>query len=334
MGVLPEWCPTYSSRKKDPVTGEEVFCICKKPDSGELMVGCDGCDDWFHFSCLKIPQKFNELVFSFFCPYCQCGITGPGASSGNLPKTLWRRKCRLPECYKPCAENSKYCSEDHAVSYMCNLIGRVESKGFDAQDVLRQMLQNSDLEKFQKMGHEGVPTPPEGLAPGLFEGDARLRDLESQADKIRTLTRPEIEQQLKKLEAYVAWVKRVNHLLFTSASEDQDGGSSSKNSRALKRKKKSTKPKSICGYHPELRIVCSAEEFAPQYNESEIELYSVCCKLRCPRHLDWAGIQETSLRFQLETLESSLERLALLQKIREDQLKMQVYKELSKSKQA
>lgn len=61
---------------------EELFCICRKPDNGDLMVGCDGCDDWYHFKCMKIDIKYQELIARYFCPYCE--IDGKGT-------TLWKR---------------------------------------------------------------------------------------------------------------------------------------------------------------------------------------------------------------------------------------------------
>ncbi|SCV05783.1 LANO_0H15082g1_1 [Lachancea nothofagi CBS 11611] len=323
MGALPDWCPTYSSRKRDSSTGEEVFCICKKPDSGELMVGCDGCDDWFHFSCLKIPRKYNKLVFSFYCPYCQAGVTGPGSRDGNLPKTLWRRKCRVQDCFKPVADNSKYCSEEHARGYLQGLADRVEVRGYDAALVLRQMLQNADLDAFKSLGQNGVPKPSDALAPRLFEDDARLCDLESQLRDLRDRDKPQVESQLATLVQYVTWVQAVNELLFDGSNVQAAAALSQSQKR-----KRNIKPKAMCGYCRDLRIPCSAQDFAPRFDEEQLSIEGVCCKLRCSRHLDWAGIQENGLRFQLETFESSEERLTLLVKIREDQLKMQFYRKM------
>ncbi|SCU95675.1 LAME_0F12970g1_1 [Lachancea meyersii CBS 8951] len=334
MVSLPDWCPAYNPQKKDAETGEEVFCICKKPDSGELMVGCDGCDDWFHFSCLKMPTKYNELVFSFYCPYCQAGVTGPGATDGNLPKTLWRRKCRVSDCFKPVAENSKYCSEGHAISYLRGLVDRVEVPGHEATPVLREMLREPDFDHFKGVGQNGLPTPSEQLAPGLFSNDAQLQELESQLQKVRGGAKRRVETQLEQLAQYSKWVHAVNELLFGDGNQEHaesTSGSRSKASRAQKRKK-AVKKKAICGYSASLVVPCPAEQFVSEFKELEdepTELRGVCCKLRCTRHLDWAGTQENGLQFQLESLESSEERLQLLVKIREDQLKLQFYKKLT-----
>ncbi|CEP60108.1 Spp1p LALA0_S01e03224g [Lachancea lanzarotensis] len=338
MVTLPDWCPAYSSRKKDVETGEEVFCICKKPDSGELMVGCDGCDDWFHFSCLKMAKKYNELVFSFYCPYCQAGITGPGAhNDGKLPKTLWRRKCRVLDCFKPIAENSKYCSEEHAVAFMRGLVDRVEIPGQDSSLVLRQMLQEPDFDHFKNLGRNGLPTPSADLAPGLLTNDGTLQDLEAQLRELRGGAKNGVETQIEQLTQYSQWVQTVNDLLFGDNTQENANGDSApaggKTSRTRKRKQ-TVKRKAICGYSSELKAPCSAEDFVAEFKQLDsesTELKGVCCKLRCVRHSDWLGTRQTSLQFQLESLQSSEQRLPLLIKIRQDQLKMQLYKHITKA---
>jgi len=34
----------------------EVYCTCRCPDDGKLMVECEGCAEWFHASCLKLSR--------------------------------------------------------------------------------------------------------------------------------------------------------------------------------------------------------------------------------------------------------------------------------------
>ena len=43
--------------------GEEVFCVCNQPDTGALLMGCDGCDKWFHPRCVgNSPQQAQVSV--------------------------------------------------------------------------------------------------------------------------------------------------------------------------------------------------------------------------------------------------------------------------------
>jgi len=92
--------------KKRPPSGEEkagkpIYCTCRKPDDGLLMVGCDGCPEWFHAACIgleKIPK-------SWLCPWCSAEQAGKpdadatAAANNNGTKTrTWpfardRRHC-------------------------------------------------------------------------------------------------------------------------------------------------------------------------------------------------------------------------------------------------
>lgn len=292
------------------------------------MVGCDGCDDWFHFSCLKISSNYKELVFSFFCPYCQAGITGPGSlSSGNLPKTIWKRKCRLHSCYKPCSENSKYCSEQHAEEYIGGVLRRVESKERNSVSLTRQMLEAGDLSKIQLLGKQGIPPATREQNSDLYDSligrDKKLKELREEQEIIAKKEMPRIEQEMKALKEYSEWLKAVNSRLFDSVEEAV--------SRKSQKKKKALKRKSICGYRSQLTIPCSVEDFSAQFQEDVEELHDICCRMRCSRHQDWAGTMQDALQFQIESFETSSQRLALLVKIREDQLNSQFHEQMQRT---
>lgn len=51
---------------------EEVYCFCRMPDFGEEMILCDqndgGCNEWFHFSCVKLTKKPKRR---WLCPECR-----------------------------------------------------------------------------------------------------------------------------------------------------------------------------------------------------------------------------------------------------------------------
>ena len=48
-------------------TGERLYCLCLTQVESATMIGCDCCDDWFHFDCvgLKVEPK------KFICPRCE-----------------------------------------------------------------------------------------------------------------------------------------------------------------------------------------------------------------------------------------------------------------------
>lgn len=52
-----------------PVTmSVDVFCHCRQPDDGSLMIECSQCLDWFHFE-NRLPRNVTD--YDFVCRNCQ-----------------------------------------------------------------------------------------------------------------------------------------------------------------------------------------------------------------------------------------------------------------------
>lgn len=346
--MLPPWCPPYSSRKTG-INGEEVYCICKKPDNGDLMVGCDGCDDWFHFNCLRIPETYRKLVYSFHCPYCEGGITGPASQGANeLPKTIWKRKCRLNECYKPCQSNSKYCSEEHGEEYLRTMLAKVEIPGLDHdaqlqlfKDMATYYKSDDDKapEKLQQLGNEEFiyddPKIHDSLYSDLVNNDKRLMELQDNIRSLADSTMPSKKSDLETLNKYLEWLEEINVKLALQRDPNQAENASTARG---KNKKKSDKTKAkqknyICGYNSSFLIPCSVDEFIKEYSQDLSELKGICAKLRCNKHSGWAAMQLEEREQQLSTLEGYQTRLLLLAKMRKEQLHIQYYEELLRRKE-
>lgn len=113
----------YKNSPKFNLNSEEVFCICRKPDhGGMLMISCDGCEEWFHFKCMKLDEKYQDLISKFYCKFCRWRQIGT---------TKWKRKCRLPSCHQPIRSDisSKYCSNEHGIEYLkSQLLDRTRTK--------------------------------------------------------------------------------------------------------------------------------------------------------------------------------------------------------------
>lgn len=89
--------------------GEPVYCLCRRGDMGRWMIGCDGCEEWYHGSCVSVSKRDEKLVAKYYCPRCDRDGVG---------KTSWRRKCRLQGCRKPRTGKSKYCVREHGLAYI------------------------------------------------------------------------------------------------------------------------------------------------------------------------------------------------------------------------
>lgn len=65
MTIVTETLGTFVSD-----TGEKIWICpaCKRPDDGSPMVGCDECDDWYHWPCVGISCEPSED--EWFCDRC------------------------------------------------------------------------------------------------------------------------------------------------------------------------------------------------------------------------------------------------------------------------
>jgi hypothetical protein len=101
-----------------PSDGTQLYCICNGPDDHRKMIGCDGgCQNWFHTSCIGLEGS-EHLIDSYICVDCQVS---------DIRFITWKRLCRYQVCKKPISRRpdgtlSKYCSDEHAVATMKNLI--------------------------------------------------------------------------------------------------------------------------------------------------------------------------------------------------------------------
>nr|CDS26636.1 fetal alzheimer antigen falz [Hymenolepis microstoma] len=72
--------PSFSPKKTTPDTAVaaveqgKLYCLCRKPHNpNEAYIGCDLCQDWFHFTCVGLnpdtpPEEIGE---SWLCPECR-----------------------------------------------------------------------------------------------------------------------------------------------------------------------------------------------------------------------------------------------------------------------
>jgi hypothetical protein len=66
--------PTFEEKGSAQGEAEAVYCWCRRGDDGTAMVGCDGCEEWFHCACV--------------------GVAGAGTLNGGASQLQGRGKCR------------------------------------------------------------------------------------------------------------------------------------------------------------------------------------------------------------------------------------------------
>ena len=104
--------------------GNDLFCICRRPDNHAWMIACDGgCDDWLHGKCVNIDEEDGDLIDKYICPNCMAKDRGV---------TTWKPMCRAPGCRQPArlkkGNASKYCSDECGLNFFKLAIAKVDAQ--------------------------------------------------------------------------------------------------------------------------------------------------------------------------------------------------------------
>ena len=257
----------------------DVYCICRKPDNGTFMIGCDGtCDDWFHGKCVGIEERDKNLIDKYVCPNCTKAGTG---------RTNWKRICRRSGCRQPARvgktkggkDGSKYCSEECGVLYFREMVARTRGRedvvknrgsrrkgsiverppiedddlgargGVIAAGELKSLVDSSKTaEDFKRLG-EGVLSPP--ATP-----DAKFAAKDNSASKDSSGDFTESETQiLRAIHRQKDDARRKHQLL----KDRMKFVTLAKQAASRTATEKELKPKEYCGY--DSRLEWTAAQF-------------------------------------------------------------------------
>lgn len=313
----------FKAAPKYNLYSEEVYCVCRKPDhGGELMVGCDGCEEWFHFKCMKINVKNQKLIDSFFCKFCQWQGVG---------KTKWHRKCRVESCYNPIRKNekSKYCSEECGLEYLkTRLAGSDVLSKNDVKVVLTHCGGYGDL---TEMGQE-FPELPEVRLLDMDKLPVEIRE-NLQDNDIKKQSINNLLELADRRSAFLDRIKEMIKLINEKLQQKMDPSGDSDESKKGKKKKSRLKKIDLCCFDSKLCDESTREEYdrvvelddiysafkkeideiLNYYNAEGSEGYkgTICLsdRRKCLRHNGWLSLltdQGWKRKSELETL---LERL-------------------------
>ncbi|KAK8208185.1 PHD transcription factor-like protein [Phyllosticta capitalensis] len=68
--------PTSEDSENGAGSTRDVFCICRKPESG-MMIECEVCHEWYHGKCLKIARGKVKDEDKYTCPICDYRVKIP-----------------------------------------------------------------------------------------------------------------------------------------------------------------------------------------------------------------------------------------------------------------
>lgn len=113
------------------------YCLCRQAYHGE-MVGCDTCDDWYHFSCIGMKKVQVEKSDKFVCIRCvllssfQSTITSAAtiANRWMVPDELCRmREARTAKALKKRVKEEKEVQRlEKLIAHLLGLIARKRSQ--------------------------------------------------------------------------------------------------------------------------------------------------------------------------------------------------------------
>lgn len=318
------------------LNSEELFCICRRPDhGGELMIGCDGCEEWFHFTCMKMSQSYQLLIDKFYCKFCQWQGKG---------RTRYNKVCRLPGCMKPIRsdQRSKYCLEECGLKYMKRFLEELESLSKEGMKfALTHCKSREELAKLgstfpelPEIANKNVEKLPEEIQNQLRTIERKMKDIENDIEYVTA--------QQKYLGLRKDIIKRINEQLKdTSGNEEEE-------TQAKKKKKKSKGARfDLCCFDSSLydqkplevytSAVDKAEETSTQTVNDVVQMYNnqddenktstVCLndRRKCLRHNGWWNLIADELWKRLSELQESL---AVLENEKQDTVReysIQVY---------
>ncbi|EEB06282.1 Set1C PHD Finger protein Spf1 [Schizosaccharomyces japonicus yFS275] len=256
-----------------------LYCVCRKPDDGRWMLGCDGCENWFHGSCVGIPETFNDLVLQYFCPSC---------TKNGLGVTAWRRKCRLPSCSQPSRVDirSKYCCDAHGLEFFRQ---QVRKSLIDASTLKTLAMHVHDAKELRKLGTE-TPAYPDPVP----------------ADCVREFEKQEIaalDSRIETIDGELQYLQRKMALLKFMKEQARRLSEEHKTKNASKR--------DLCAYDVRLSLQDDELEVYMQSNNVddlaaiplEMAAESGICileKNRCAKHSGWQAMFSDDIQCQFE----------------------------------
>jgi COMPASS component SPP1 len=249
-------------QQESNATGEDLYCICRKPDSGEWMIACDFCDQWYHGTCIKLDESDSPLIVKYCCP--PCVEKGKG-------QTVWRRKCRLKECKNPVDGNgTKYCCRAHGLLFFRTKVGpgAKYSNALDEGTLASLMDQCKNVEDFRALG---------GEVRQVDENEVLMKLDQRALDAINT-KKEQLEHEIED------WKKRLKYLKLAkdrmkrvSEEATQENGG---------------KKKDICGLDP-LFVNDDTETINKLASQESLQGHDEICmeeRRKCVRHKDWTKI--------------------------------------------
>lgn len=232
----------YIAAPKFDLNSEELYCVCRKPDvDGQMMISCDGCEEWFHTKCMRIDSSDTPLLDQFYCKFCQW--KGDGV-------TKWNRKCRMPDCLKPArkAEKSKYCSDKCGEAFLKLQIK--ESQVFSMGEISFVVNYCKSHAALSALGST-FPELPEVALLDIKRLPAKVQSMLSENDQMQQDVNAEIEA-CKTKSQYLLQVKEMISVINSRIQATSGALAVEESTTKSKKKKSKSKKIDLCCFQSDL----------------------------------------------------------------------------------
>ncbi|CAG81489.1 hypothetical protein B0I72DRAFT_140434 [Yarrowia lipolytica] len=312
---LPPGAPPVDTSHHGDEDHQDLFCVCRRPDDGKWMIGCDYCEEWIHGSCVGITPARAKLMHKFCCPYCthKAEKMRPGEEATvahqmtlkHGTETTWKRVCRLEECHKAVSYPSKYCCREHGLEYMK---GRVAALSTNSNSSVA----DDTEEPFGKLSEErlaAIVQQTPNLAAFKTLGSTTPVEASPVTPKQPSTQLKFVEQKLKYMTLVKDRTKSLSEEAATAAG---------------------VRKKDLCGYdsrldkdhdiwanefaaQDELVGIAMSDDTSKTVTPSHDALHNkehICLqdKRKCYNHLGWAALITDRLNLQLAILQREMER--------------------------
>ena len=331
------------------ISDTDLYCICRKPDTGTFMIGCDGgCDDWFHGKCVGIVPEWKTLIDRYICPFC---------TDKGIGETTWKRRCRRDDCGMPALvqKHTKFCSDRCGRLFFQNLVAEhtrqpvadttsrakrsqqatVDDLGargglISASELKAIILAHPTVEALHNLNNGPVSPMPGSSPNGMKDEDAEDENTISHESALNDIERERIDQ--------ITHLKATAHARHSLLRDRARFIAMLKTVASRLADHRNVKPKDLCGY--DSRLTWNDDEFndwrtseggqealkigsLPLPSDEDIDgdvamtgvsgtseqQQSTCMKKRCSRHYEWAKLHAEDNKFEMAQNNSKLHTL-------------------------
>jgi len=97
--------PKQSSKQQRAVSEAEspegeLYCVCRLPNTGEAMICCEECEEWYHFRCIGMTAAEAARTDHYVCAACREKALGKRSASGGVKEGEGKKRRRDEEAGK------------------------------------------------------------------------------------------------------------------------------------------------------------------------------------------------------------------------------------------